>query len=65
MEFELDIVDGVKTDNESYLGGVGVAGMTFGVPGCLNGVTVFLPLGLELGLPLEPSYFPLAPGEFP
>ena len=45
MEFELDVVDGVKTDGRSCLGGVGVAEMTFGVPGCLNGVTV-LPLGL-------------------
>ena len=65
VEFELDIVDGVKTDDGSYLGGVGVAGMTFGVPGCLDGATVFLPLRLGLGLPFKPSYFPLAPGELP
>lgn len=43
VELELDVVDGVKTDGGSCLGGVGVAEMTFGVPGCLNGVTV-LPL---------------------
>lgn len=65
MEFELDDVDGVKTDNTSFLGCVGVAGrLTFGVPGCFNGVTVFLPLGLWPGLPFEASYFLLAPGEF-
>jgi hypothetical protein len=65
VEFELDIVGGVKTDDGSCLGGVGDARMTFGVPGCLDGVIVSLPLGLGLGLPFEPSYFPLAPGEFP
>ena len=52
VEFELD-VEGVKADGGSYLEGVGVAGMRFGVPGCLNGVIVFLPLGLELGLLFE------------
>lgn len=63
MEFGLDVVDGIKTDDRSCLGGVGVAGMTFGVPGCLNGVTGVLPLRLGLGLPFEPSYLPLPPGE--
>lgn len=65
MESELDEVAGVKTDSEVFLGGVGVAGITFGVPGCFNGVTVFLPFELGFGLPFKPSYFPLAPGEFP
>ena len=65
MESELDVVVGVKTDNKLSLGGVGVAGMMFGVPGCFDGVTVFLPFVLGPGLPFNPSYFPLAPGEFP
>lgn len=45
VEFELDVVDRVKTDDGSGLGGVAIVGMMSGVPGCLNGVTVF-PLGL-------------------
>ena len=61
VEFEL--VDGVKMDGESCFGEVGVAGITFGVPGCLDGVDMLLEMGL--GLAFEPSYFPLAPGEFP
>ena len=60
MEFELDVV---KVYSVSPLGGVGVAGVTFGVPGCFNGVAVVLPFGL--GPPFEPSYFPLAPGRYP
>ena len=62
VELELDVVVGVKMNKVSFLGGVGVAGMTFGVPGCFDGV---LPLGLGLGLPFEPWYFPPAPGDFP
>ena len=62
MEFELDVVNVYSV---SFLGGVGVAGMTFGVPGCFNGVAVFLPFGLGLGPPFEPSYFPLAPDKYP
>ena len=65
MELELDVVDGVKANGRSSLGGVGVAGMMVGVPGCLNGVAVLPPLGLGLGLPFKPSYFVLAPGESP
>lgn len=65
VEFEL--VDGVKVDDGSYFGGVGVAGIMFGVPGCLDGVAIFLPLELGLGLPFEPSRFALALalGKFP
>ena len=62
---ELELVDGVKTDGWSCLGGVGVAGIMFGVPGCLNGVAIVLPLGLGLGPAFESSYFPLVPGGLP
>lgn len=65
VELALDVVDGLKADERSCLGGVGVGGITFGEPGCLDGVTLFLPLGLGLGLLFETSYFPLVPGEFP
>lgn len=63
VEFEL--LDEVKTEDGACLGGVGVAGITFGVPGCLNGVVIFLPLELGLGLLFEPSRFPLGLGELP
>ena len=63
VEFEL--VDGVKVYDGSRFGGVGVAGITFSVPSCLNGVAVFLPLEVGLGLSFESSNFPLAPGGFP
>jgi len=65
VESEPEDVAGVKIDSVLFLGGVGVAGMMFGVPGCFNGVTALLPLILGPGLPFRPSYFPLAPGEYP
>ena len=63
---ELELVDGVKMNGGSCFEGVGLAGIMFGVPGWVNdGVAVFLPLELGLGLPFESSYLRLAPGEFP
>jgi hypothetical protein len=36
VDFDLEVVVGTKTDTGSFLGGVGAAGMMFGVSGCFS-----------------------------